>query len=143
MCSSDLYDPSRMMLEQSQQNLEAFANFSKTLKDFLVAKGKEYKESEYNKGIMDVVNGYVQPNPEALQKYNNKVTVLENAAAADESVAKAMEQTNVGAAETFRQQSPAISGWRRYAQAVAIAQQANGQLESSLGGFLKDTETKI
>ena len=137
------YDPSRMMLQQSERDLEAFAGFSRTLGDFIQQKGKERNQSEYNKGVADVLNGTVQPNPEALQKYQAKVKVLETAAMADEAVAKQMEQTNVGAAETYRQQSPAATGWRAYGQAVTITQQAAGQIESSLGAFLKDTTTKI
>jgi hypothetical protein len=137
------YDPSRMMLDQSQKNLESFAGFSKTLNEFIQQKGKDYIKNEYDKGVADVINGTIQPNPEALQKYQAKVKVLENAAMADEAVAKQMEQTDIGAAETYRQQSPAATGWRAYGQAVTITQQAAGQIDATLGSFLKDTETKI
>lgn len=137
------YDPSRMMLQQSERNLESFAGFSRTLSEFIQEKGKERNKAEYNKGIADVLNGEIQPNPQAFQQYKAKVKVLETAAMADEAVAKQMEQANVGAAETYRQQSPAATGWRAYGQAVTITQQAAGQIESSIGSFLKDTETKI
>jgi hypothetical protein len=137
------YDPTRMMLDQSQKNLESFAGFSKTLNEFIQQKGKDYIKNEYDKGVADVINGTIQPNPEALQKYQAKVKVLENAAMADEAVAKQMEQTDIGAAETYRQQSPAATGWRAYGQAVTITQQAAGQIDATLGSFLKDTETKI
>jgi hypothetical protein len=137
------YDPSQRMLDQSQKNLESFAGFSKTLNEFIQQKGKDYIKGEYDKGVADVINGTIQPNPEALQKYQAKVKVLENAALADEAVAKQMEQTDVGAAETYRQQSPAATGWRAYGQAVTITQQAAGQIDATLGAFLKDTETKI
>jgi hypothetical protein len=132
-----------MMLQQSERDLEAFAGFSRTLGEFIQEKGKERNKAEYNKGVADVLNGEIQPNPEAFQQYKAKVKVLETAAMADEAVAKQMEQTNVGAAETYRQQSPAATGWRAYGQAVTITQQAAGQIESSIGSFLKDTETKI
>jgi hypothetical protein len=138
-----VYDPTRMMQEQARDNLESFAGFSKTLNEFIQQKGKEYTKAEFDKGIADVLNGTIQPNPQALQKYQAKVKVLENAAMADEAVAKEMEKTDVGAAETYRQQSPAATGWRAYGQAVGLTQQAAGQVESSLGAFLKDTETKI
>ena len=92
------YDPSQRMLYQSQKNLESFAGFSKTLNEFIQQKGKDYIKSEYDKGVADVINGTIQPNPEALQKYQAKVKVLENAALADEAVANQMEQTDVGAA---------------------------------------------
>jgi len=137
------YDPSQRMLDQSQKNLESFAGFSKTLNEFIQQKGKDYIKGEYDKGVADVINGTILPNPEALQKYQAKVKVLENAALADEAVAKQMEQTDVGAAETYRQQSPAATGWRAYGQAVTITQQAAGQIDASIGSFLKDTETKI
>ena len=137
------YDPSRMMLQQSERDLEAFAGFSRTLGEFIQQKGKERNQAEYNKGVADVLNGEIQPNPQAFQQYKAKVKVLETAAMADEAVAKSMEETNVGAAETYRQQSPAATGWRAYGQAVTITQQAAGQIESSIGSFLKDTETKI
>jgi hypothetical protein len=131
------------MLQQSERDLQAFAGFSRTLNEFIQQKGKERNQAEYNKGVADVLNGEIQPNPEAFQQYKAKVKVLETAAMADEAVAKEMEQTNVGAAETYRQQSPAATGWRAYGQAVTITQQAAGQIDSSLGAFLKDTETKI
>lgn len=137
------YDPSRMMLQQSQKDLESFSGFSKTLNEFIQQKGKDYIKGEYDKGVADVINGTIQPNPQALQKYQAKVKVLETAAMADEAVAKQMEQTDIGAAETYRQQSPAATGWRAYGQAVTITQQAAGQIDASLGSFLKDTETKI
>jgi hypothetical protein len=137
------YDASSMMLQQSERDLQAFAGFSRTLNEFIQQKGKERNQAEYNKGVADVLNGEIQPNPEAFQQYKTKVKVLETAAMADEAVAKEMEQTNVGAAETYRQQSPAATGWRAYGQAVTITQQAAGQIDSSLGSFLKDTETKI
>ena len=137
------YDASSMMLQQSERDLQAFAGFSRTLGEFIQQKAKEKNQAEYNKGVADVINGEIQPNPEAFQQYKAKVKVLETAAMADEAVAKEMEQTNVGAAETYRQQSPAATGWRAYGQAVTITQQAAGQIDSSLGSFLKDTETKI
>ena len=101
------YDASSMMLQQSERDLQAFAGFSRTLNEFIQQKGKERNKAEYNKGVADVLNGEIQPNPEAFQQYKAKVKVLETAAMADEAVAKEMEQTNVGAAETYRQQSPA------------------------------------
>jgi hypothetical protein len=92
-----------MMLQQSERDLESFAGFSRTLSEFIQEKGKERNKAEYNRGVADVLNGEIQPNPEAFQQYKAKVKVLETAAMADEAVAKQMEQTNVGAAETYRQ----------------------------------------
>ena len=137
------FDPSRQMLQQSEQDLKAFASFSQTLNSFLTDRAKEKNKSEYDLGVADIINGDRTLNPQAYQNYKSNVKVLENAALVDEEVAKSMEPTNIGAAETFRQQSQAASGWRAYGQAVTLAQQAAGQAEMSIGSFLKDTTTKI
>jgi hypothetical protein len=137
------YDPSQQMLQQSERDLRAFSQFSGTLSTFLTDRAKEKNKSDYDLGVADIINGDRTLNPQAYQNYKSNVKVLENAALVDEEVAKAMEPTNIGAAETFRQQSPAASGWRAYGQAVTLAQQAAGQAETSIGSFLKDTTTKI
>lgn len=137
------YDPSRMMLQQSQQDLEAFSKFSETLKGFLTETVKKKNEEESKLGVADVLSGRVKLNPTAVQQYKTKVKILENGALADEEVARSLESTNVGLAETYRQQSPFANGWRGYSQAVTLAQLAGGKLDASLGSFLQDTETQI
>jgi len=137
------FDPSRQMLQQSEQDLTAFSQFSDTLTSFLTDRAKEKNKSEYDLGVADIINGDRTLNPQAYQNYKSNVRVLENAALVDEEVAKSMEPTNVGAAESFRQESKAASGWRAYGQAVTLAQQSAGQAETTIGAFLKDTTTKI
>jgi hypothetical protein len=137
------FDPSRQMLQQSETDLKAFSEFSGTLSTFLTDRAKEKNKSEYDLGVADIINGDRTLNPQAYQNYKSNVRVLENAALVDEEVAKSMEPTNVGAAESFRQESKAASGWRAYGQAVTLAQQSAGQAEATIGAFLKDTTTKI
>ena len=137
------FDPSRQMLQQSKQDLKAFASFSQTLNSFLTDRAKEKNKSEYYLGVADIINGDRTLNPQAYQNYKSNVKVLENAALVDEEVAKSMEPTNIGAAESFRQDSKAASGWRAYGQAVTLAQQSAGQAETTIGAFLKDTTTQI
>jgi hypothetical protein len=137
------YDPSRMMLRQSEQDLEAFSRFSESLTKFIVDKAKAKKEQELNLGIADILNGELTMKPEQLQTYRNNAQVLEQAADAEIAEADKLAQTNPGAAETYRQQSRALSGWRAYGQAVGKAQLAASQAESFLNGFLRNTEEPI
>jgi hypothetical protein len=134
------YDPTRMMLRQSERDLGAFAQFSDTLTKFITDKAKQKNEQELNLGIADILNGELTMKPEQMNAYQQDVKLLEQAADNEVAAASKLAEVDPGAGETYRQQNRAISGWRAYGQAVGKAQQAASQAESLLGSFLRDNK---
>jgi hypothetical protein len=136
----EAYDPSRMMLRQSEQDLRAFANFSESLTKFITDKAKERNEQELNLGIADILNGELTMKPDQMNAYQQNVKLLEQAADSEINAASQLAEVDPGAGETYRQQNRAISGWRAYGQAVGKAQMAASQAETMLGSFLRDSK---
>jgi hypothetical protein len=134
------YDPSRMMLAQSEQDLRAFANFSESLTKFITDKAKEKNQQDLNLGIADILNGELTMNPNQMNAYKQNVKLLEQAADSEINAATQLAEVDPGAGETYRQQNRAISGWRAYGQAVGKAQMAASQAEGLLGSFLRDSQ---
>jgi hypothetical protein len=134
------YDPSRMMLRQSEQDLRAFANFSESLTKFITDKAKEKNEQELNLGIADILNGELTMKPDQMNAYKQNVQLLEQAADSEIAASNKLAEVDPGAGETYRQQNRAISGWRAYGQAVGKAQLAASQAETLLGSFLRDNK---
>ena len=137
------YDPSRMMLQQSEQDLRAFANFSESLTKFITDKAKEKNEQELNLGIADILNGELTMKPDQMNAYKQNVQLLEQAADSEINAANQLAEVDPGAGETYRQQNRAISGWRAYGQAVGKAQMAASQAETLLGSFLRDNKEPL
>jgi hypothetical protein len=137
------YDPSRMMLQQSEQDLRAFANFSESLTKFITDKAKEKNEQELNLGIADILNGELTMKPDQMNAYKQNVQLLEQAADSEINAASQLAEVDPGAGETYRQQNRAISGWRAYGQAVGKAQMAASQAETLLGSFLRDNKEPL
>lgn len=136
----EAYDPSRMMLQQSEQDLRAFANFSESLTKFITDKAKEKNQQEMSLGIADILNGELTMNPDQMDTYKQDVKLLEQAADSEINAATKLSEVDPGAGETYRQQNRAISGWRAYGQAVGKAQMAASQAESMLESFLRDSK---
>ena len=120
------YDPSRMMLQQSERDLSAFAQFSDTLTKFITDKAKEKNESEMQLGIADIVNGDLTPSADAYAKYQQDVAVLKTGAEEDTKVGNELGAADPAVGEQFKANSKAVSGWRAYGRAVGTAQQAAG-----------------
>ena len=137
------YDPSRMMLRQSEKDLESFSRFSESLTRFIQDKAKEKTQQELNLGIADILNGELTMKPEQMDLYKQNVKVLEQAADTEVNAAQELAQKDPAAGETYRQQSRAISGWRAYGQAIGRAQLAASNAEGLLNGFLRDNKEPI
>jgi hypothetical protein len=137
------YDPSRLMLQQSEKDLSAFAGFSDTLTKFITNKAKEKNEQDMNLGIADILNGELTMKPDQMAQYQQQTALLEQAADNEVATSTQLAATNPAMAETYRQQNPAIRGWRAYGQAVGKAQMAASQAESLFGTFLRDTKEQI
>ena len=124
------YDPSRMMLQQSEKDLNAFAAFSDTLTKFITDKAKEKNEAEMQLGIADIINGDMTPSADAYAQYKDGVAVLKAGAVEDATTGNELAVTNPAVGEQFKANSKAVSGWRAYGRAVGTAQLAAG---SALG----------
>jgi len=137
------YDPSRLMLQQSEQDLRAFATFSESLTKFITDKAKERNQQELNLGIADILNGELTMKPDQMAQYKQQATLLEQAADNEVAVSTKLAEANPAVGETYRQQNPAINGWRAYGQAVGKAQLAASQAESAFSAFLRDPNEVI
>jgi hypothetical protein len=124
------YDPSRQMLQQSERDLGAFAQFSDTLTKFITDRAKEKNEAEMQLGIADIVNGDMTPSADAYAKYQQDVAVLKTGAEEDAKIGNELGAADPAVGEQFKANSKAVSGWRAYGRAVGTAQQAAG---SALG----------
>jgi hypothetical protein len=127
------YDPSRQMLQQSERDLGAFAQFSDTLTKFITDKAKEKNESELQLGIADIVNGDMTPSADAYAQYKNDVAVLKTGAEEDTRTGNTIsEQGNLAVGQQFKADSKAVSGWRAYGRAVGSAK----MVASNAQGFM-------
>jgi murein DD-endopeptidase MepM/ murein hydrolase activator NlpD len=124
------YDPSQMMLRQSEKDLGAFAQFSDTLTKFITDRAKEKNEAEMQLGIADIVNGDMTPSADAYAKYQQDVAVLKTGAEEDAKIGNELGAADPAVGEQFKANSKAVSGWRAYGQAIGRAQNAAG---SALG----------
>ena len=137
------FDPSRQMLQQSEQDLTAFSQFSNTLTSFLTDRAKERNESEKNLGIADIVNGRKAPSQQQLTTYNIDKTLLQTANSANQEVVASVGVTNPSLAEDLYQGAPAATGWRAYGQAIGIARKGASGLEAYMSDFLSRTDAII
>jgi hypothetical protein len=128
-----VYDPSQMMLRQSEKDLGAFAQFSDTLTKFITDKAKEKNEQELQLGIADIVNGDMTPSADAYAKYQQDVAVLKTGAEEDTRIGNTIsEQGNLEVGQQFKVDSKAVSGWRAYGRAVGSAK----MVASNAQGFM-------
>jgi hypothetical protein len=127
------YDQSRQMLQQSERDLSAFAQFSDTLTRFITDKAKEKNEQEMQLGIADIVNGELVPSPQKLAEYQADVITLKTAAEEDSRIAKDIsEQGNLAVGQQYKVDSKPVSGWRAYGRAVGSAK----MVASNAQGFM-------
>jgi len=138
------FDPSRQMLQQSEQDLTAFSQFSNTLTSFLTDKAKKKNEEEYNLGVADVLNGVRTPTPEQTQQNQVNVSLLRTAAEVDGQVAKDLADAgSLDVSQQFKAESKAISGWRSYGQAVGMAKQAATDSQAFFMTWMENTKDKV
>ena len=137
------YDPSRQMLQQSERDLGAFAQFSDLLSRTLVERAKENNENQKNLGIADIVNGRMTPSQSQLTKYNNDKALLQTANDSTQQVINEVRTTNPDLAETMYQEAPAATGWRAYGQAIGMARKAASGLEAFMSDFMAGTDLTV
>jgi hypothetical protein len=137
------YDPSQMMLRQSEKDLGAFAQFSDLLSRTLLERAKENNENQKNLGIADIVNGRMAPSQSQLAKYNNDKALLQTANDSTQQVINEVRTTNPDLAETMYQEAPAATGWRAYGQAIGTARMAASGLEAFMSDFMSGTNPTV
>jgi hypothetical protein len=137
------FDPSRQMLQQSERDLGAFAQFSDLLSRTLVERAKENNENQKNLGIADIVNGRMTPSQSQLTKYNNDKALLQTANDSTQQVINEVRTTNPDLAETMYQEAPAATGWRAYGQAIGMARKAASGLEAFMSDFMAGTDLTV
>ena len=98
------FDPSRMMLQQSERDLSAFAEFSDTLTKFITNKAKEKNERDLNLGIADILNGELTMKPDQMAQYQQQTKLLEQAA--DNEVATSTQLAATNPAMDFNPSGP-------------------------------------
>jgi hypothetical protein len=128
------YDPSQMMLQQSEKDLEAFAKFSETLGGVLKQQAEKRKKAQRAEGYAKFIRGEVILDPQNKDKFVAKTAMLAAAATRDINAAKAVAEsgTDPGAASTILSTSPALKGQEAVGAAIAAAQLAPASLESFL-----------
>ena len=137
------YDPSRQMLQQSERDLGAFAQFSDTLTKFITDRAKEKNEAEKQLGIADIVNGDMTPSADAYAKYQQDVAVLKTGAEEDTKVGNELGAADLAVGEQFKANSKAVSGWRAYGRVVGRAQLAAGNALGFMTEFKSRTDKII
>lgn len=136
------FDPSRQMLQQSEQDLTAFAKFSETLNSFLKTKGEERIKVEKARGFSKFLDGKVAASPETINKLQVNKAMVEAGATTDLAVANAAKNdpTKTGVAATIVAGSPALRGWEAVGYAEAQVQAAPADLENYLSSNRRSTK---
>jgi hypothetical protein len=143
------YDPSRIMLAQSDRDLEALAKFSGTLGGILKKKGEEIKEETIGKGFTKFITGEIVFNPDTGE-FNAKEEAVRTGARNATAIAEAAEGMpgEQGMSAQIRRTSPAIRGLEAMGASRAMAQNAPisyttfVQTAKNEGRVLIDPDTK-
>jgi hypothetical protein len=131
------------MLQQSERDLQAFAQFSDLLSRTLVERAKEENENQKNLGIADIVNGRMTPSKQQLEKYDQDKALLQAANDSNREVVAQVGATNPDLAESLYQEAPAAKGWRAYGQAIGKARVAASGLEAFMSDFMAGTDPTV
>jgi len=142
------YDPSRIMLAQSDRDLEALAKFSDTLGGVLKKRGEEIKNETIAKGFTKFITGEVTYNADS-NAFRQQETLVEKAAANAIATANAAEELpdQKGMSAEIRRTSPALRGLEAIGASRAMAQGAavsyTNYVNQALneGKALKDPDT--
>jgi len=152
------FDPSRQILNQSDRQLaqaaevgevmlrnqardvEALSQFSNTLNKFLFEQAERKNKEDVDLGVAEVLNGDRTVKPEAFQQFKQAETFLGDKALADASLSDSVAQVSPAVAEQARADSPAISGWRAYGQAVGRAKLAASSSQMMMSEFMESDQ---
>lgn len=152
------FDPSRQMLNQadrqlaqavqigentlrnSARDLEALTQFSETLNKFLFDQAERKNKQDLELGIAEVLNGDRTVKFEAFEAFKQAEAFLENKAIQDSQLIEQVAQVSPVVANQARVNSPAVSGWRAYGQAIGMAKKTAAFAQTALQEFMASDE---
>ena len=131
------YDPSRIMTQQSEKDLQAFSQFSTSLTSYLKDQAEADNKANYEIGLSGNIADNIQPSEEQVAEHNNTRNGLEATAIKDGMVADAVGTESDAFFNKKIVSSLAKNEWQRYGQAVRMAKDA----AASSSGFLSQSMT--
>jgi soluble lytic murein transglycosylase-like protein len=131
------YDPSRIMAQQSEKDLQAFSQFSTSLTSYLKDQAEADNKANYEIGLSGNIADNIQPSEEQVAEHNNTRNGLEATAIKDGMVADAVGTESDAFFNKKIVSSLAKNEWQRYGQAVRMAKDA----AASSSGFLSQSMT--
>ena len=142
------YDPSGIMLQQSEKDLEALAKFSDTLGGILKKKKEEIKNETIAKGFTKFITGEIVYNADT-NEFRQQEALVEKEAANATAIANAAETLpdQKGMSAQIRRTSPALRGLEALGASRAMAQSAGLSYTNYVnqaineGRSLKDPDT--
>jgi murein DD-endopeptidase MepM/ murein hydrolase activator NlpD len=140
----DAWDRVRRFNNQPQDTgLEELAALSKTALDFVVKGQENRNENDRKLGIADILNGALQPKPEALQTFRENTKILRTAATEEQRALNKLEEAQPAAAIEIRANDPVVSGWREYGRAQGTAMRAAASAEGLFEAAFASTTKNI
>ena len=117
------------LLDNNKADLAAIVGLSETATKFMVERQKGLNDDQRKLGIADILNGALQPKPEALQTYRKSAQTLQSTAFQESEAINTLQETQPAAALEIRHNDPVVTGWREYgrAQGVALLASANAE----------------
>jgi murein DD-endopeptidase MepM/ murein hydrolase activator NlpD len=116
-------------LKPVNNGLEALGKLSSTAIGLLTENQQNKNDNDRKLGIADILNGEMQPKPEALQTYRENTTQLRSAAIEEQTALNNLESTRPDVAVEIRANDPVVSGWRQYGRAEGTALKATANAE--------------
>ena len=132
------YDPSRIMANQSEKDLQAFSQFSTTLSSFLKDQAEADNKANYEIGLSGNIADNIQPSEEQVAEHENTRNGLEATAIKDGMVADAIGTQSDAFFNKKIVGSLAKNEWQRYGQAVRMAKDAAASSSGFLGQSMTD-----
>jgi murein DD-endopeptidase MepM/ murein hydrolase activator NlpD len=130
-------------LANREKDLESLVGLSETVTKYFLERQKGINENDRKLGIADILNGDLQPKPEALLEYQSNTKVLKDAATGEQQALNQLEPVNRAAALEIRANDPVISSWRQYGRAQGIAMKAGSSAEFMLTQAMESTVENV
>ncbi len=155
------FDPSRQILNQQERQIEQYAEagnvmlrnsaldvkalskFSNTLSTFLFEEAEKRNEAEMKLNMAKVLNGDFTIKPEAYKGFKSAETALANKASQDAAISDAVAEVSPAIAEQARADSPALSGWAAYGEAIGRTKLAAASSQALMSEFMESDKPVV
>ena len=131
------------MLRNQAKDVDALSQFSDTLSKFLFKEAEQRNESEMKLGIAEILNGDRTPKPEAMGSFKANESQLADAAVKEATLSDTVAEVSPAVAEQHREDSPAISGWRAYGQAIGKTKLAASSAQTIMSEFMESDKAIV